>query len=93
MLTEDDFAPRTGDVVAPRSAAFDADKAFLFEGLAPRFATRAVRSCLIPMRDGVRLSTDLHIPVGAAWPLPVILSRTPYDKRTVAPALPAIFPE
>jgi hypothetical protein len=32
------------------------------------------------MRDGVRLSTDLYFPDGAAGPLPVIVVRTPYGK-------------
>ncbi len=44
------------------------------------------------MRDGVRLSTDFHVPVGAKLPLPVILTRTPYDKNRRVP-LHSIFPE
>jgi len=36
----------------------------------------------VPMRDGVRLSTDLYFPKGAAGRLPIIMIRTPYDKRT-----------
>lgn len=35
---------------------------------------------LIRMRDGVELSADLLIPVGKG-PFPVILERTPYDKK------------
>lgn len=35
---------------------------------------------MIPMRDGVRLATDLHMPTGAG-PWPVILERIPYGKR------------
>jgi uncharacterized protein len=38
-------------------------------------------SVWIPLRDGVRLSTDLYVPKGSAGRLPVILIRTPYDKR------------
>lgn len=37
---------------------------------------------MVPMRDGVRLATDIYLPEGnegAAWP--VLLERTPYDKR------------
>lgn len=83
-----DFAARPEDAVAPRSALYDETRPFLFEGLTPRFATRIVRSCFIPMRDGVRLSTDFHIPVGATLPLPVILSRTPYDKRRASGSTP-----
>jgi putative CocE/NonD family hydrolase len=38
---------------------------------------------MVAMRDGVRLSTDLHFPERARQSLPVILTRTPYDKRTL----------
>ena len=34
-------------------------------------------SVFVPMRDGVRLSTDLYFPEGAEGKLPVILVRTP----------------
>ncbi len=45
------------------------------------------RDVMVPLRDGVRLATDLYFP--PAWceggdPLPVILARTPYDKRNQA---------
>ncbi|MGI5816942.1 MAG: CocE/NonD family hydrolase [Armatimonadota bacterium] len=45
------------------------------------------RDVMIPLRDGVRLATDLYFPPGwneDAEPLPVILSRTPYDRRAQA---------
>jgi hypothetical protein len=38
---------------------------------------------MVAMRDGVRLSTDLYFPERARQSLPVILTRTPYDKRTL----------
>jgi uncharacterized protein len=38
-------------------------------------------SVWVPMRDGVRLSTDLYVPKGSSERLPVIMLRTPYDKR------------
>ncbi|WP_367717853.1 CocE/NonD family hydrolase [Nitratireductor sp. GISD-1A_MAKvit] len=42
------------------------------------------RDVMIPMRDGVRLATDIYRPAGdgeaAHDPLPVIFERTPYDK-------------
>ena len=38
-------------------------------------------SVWVPMRDGVRLSTDLYVPKGVSGRLPVIMIRTPYDKR------------
>ncbi len=36
---------------------------------------------MVPMRDGVRLATDIYLPSGATDPLPTLLERTPYDKR------------
>jgi putative CocE/NonD family hydrolase len=36
----------------------------------------------IPMRDGIRLSADIYFPPGSRTGLPVILTRTPYDKRS-----------
>lgn len=38
------------------------------------------RNVFIPMRDGVRLATDLYMPGGATARRPVILIRTPYGK-------------
>jgi putative CocE/NonD family hydrolase len=35
---------------------------------------------MVPMRDGVRLSTDLYFPEGASGNLPLVLIRTPYNK-------------
>ena len=91
-ITEDDF--RAG-AAAPseRSARFDVERPFLFDGQRPRYATKRVRSCFIPMRDGVRLSTDFHIPLGAPLPLPVVLVRTPYGTRSNPNALSAVLPE
>lgn len=34
---------------------------------------------MIPMRDGVKLATDVYLPPGTA-PFPVVLARTPYNK-------------
>lgn len=36
----------------------------------------------LPMRDGVRLATDVYLPEGKP-PFPVILIRTPYDKQAL----------
>ncbi|HEX6260891.1 MAG TPA: CocE/NonD family hydrolase, partial [Woeseiaceae bacterium] len=41
---------------------------------------RAQTDIMVPMRDGVRLSTDLYIPEGAQGKLPVVLWRSIYDK-------------
>ena len=40
------------------------------------------RSTMIPMRDGVRLATDIYRPKGLAGALPTILIRLPYNKAT-----------
>jgi len=41
------------------------------------------KNIMLPMRDGVRLATDVYHLDGEA-PAPVLLARTPYDKeRTV----------
>ncbi|PYV91484.1 MAG: acylase [Acidobacteria bacterium] len=47
----------------------------------PKYKVRLEPSHMVPMRDGVRLSTDLYFPEGASGRLPVILIRTPYNKN------------
>ena len=37
----------------------------------------------VPMRDGVRLATDVHLPAGPG-PFPVILERTPYGREELS---------
>jgi putative CocE/NonD family hydrolase len=42
----------------------------------------ALRDVMVPMRDGIRLATDVFFPEHAGHgPWPAILERTPYDKR------------
>jgi putative CocE/NonD family hydrolase len=41
------------------------------------------RKLLMPMRDGVGLSTDIFRPKGAAGPLPTIFIRTPYNMNVL----------
>src|SRR5688500_839519 len=36
---------------------------------------------MVPMRDGVRLATDIHVPAGDG-PWPTIIGRTPYGKNS-----------
>ena len=47
----------------------------------PEYEVRPDQSIMVPMRDGVTLSTDLYFPQGASDRLPTILVRTPYGKR------------
>jgi len=44
---------------------------------------------MVPMRDGVRLSTDVYLPRGQG-PFPVILTRLPYGKQEYYCYIPAI---
>ncbi len=46
-----------------------------------KYEVRVERAVMVPMRDGVRLSTDLYFPVGLEGKRPVILIRTPYNKK------------
>jgi predicted acyl esterase len=43
-------------------------------------------TAMVPMRDGVHLATDVRLPAGDG-PWPVVLARTPYDRRTVPIAM------
>jgi len=47
----------------------------------PKYGVKLIKSQMIPMRDGVRLSTDLYFPQNVEEKLPVILIRTPYNKK------------
>ena len=40
---------------------------------------RLEKNVMIPMRDGVRLATDIYLP-DAADKVPALINRTPYDK-------------
>lgn len=40
----------------------------------------AIADAMVPMRDGIRLATDIYLPQGRG-PFPVLLERTPYGKR------------
>ncbi|MEX2178310.1 MAG: CocE/NonD family hydrolase [Gemmatimonadaceae bacterium] len=43
-------------------------------------ATIVKRDVMVPMRDGIRLGTDVYLPNDDGTRYPVILERTPYDK-------------
>lgn len=38
---------------------------------------------MVPMRDGVRLATDIHLPAGPG-PFPVVMERTPYGRDDIS---------
>ena len=47
--------------------------------LAQRASERFTRQdVMIPMRDGIKLNTEIYVPKQATRPLPIVLSRTPY---------------
>src|SRR5436190_375131 len=48
---------------------------------APRYSVRAQINVRVPMRDGVKLATDLYFPEGASERLPAIMIRTPYNRK------------
>ncbi len=55
------------------------------EGYRPppaKYEVTLEKTVMVPMRDGVRLGTDLYRPTGLTGPLPVVLIRTPYGKDT-----------
>jgi uncharacterized protein len=47
----------------------------------PRYSVRVETNVRVPMRDSIRLATDLYIPEGAGDRLPAILIRTPYNRK------------
>ena len=60
-------------------------------GLAhPAHRVRSMLGVPVPMRDGVRLATDVYLPEGGGR-FPVILIRTPYNKNNEAEVADAIF--
>lgn len=47
---------------------------------APKTDVEVQKGVMVPMRDGVKLATDIYLPAGHKDRLPVILTRTPYSK-------------
>ncbi len=43
-------------------------------------AIKVEKSVMVAMRDGVKLATDVYLPADATGRLPVVLTRTPYNK-------------
>ncbi len=59
----------------------------------PDYGVAAQTGVMVPMRDGVRLATDIYFPTLAgkrlSEPIPTLLERTPYDKTLAAARLGA----
>ena len=67
-----------------------ADLTSIASGTPDRCAEGSLRSdIMVPMRDGVRLATDVYLP-DAAGPFPAILVRLPYGKTDPHCALPPV---
>jgi putative CocE/NonD family hydrolase len=74
-------------LTAPALPAFAQDYAkYTPEALARELATTTVsrQGVMIPMRDGVALSTDIYTPKNATGRLPTILWKTPYNEHKLA---------
>ena len=69
----------TGSPAAGGTVAWQAGARDLPEGI------RRERSVMVPMRDGVRLSTDLYFPAEASGPFSTIMIRSPYGKTREYP--------
>lgn len=62
-------------------------------GTPDRFsAVDVTYDAMVPMRDGVRLATDIYLPRGAKGPVPTVLVRMPYDKTGDHCAMPVTAP-
>jgi uncharacterized protein len=57
-----------------------------------RYEVDTTKNVMVPMRDGIRLATDIYRPKGVSDKLPVVLIRLPYNKDTYRGAtVPAQF--
>lgn len=74
-------------LAAPVSGAFAQDYSkYSPAALAKELATTTIsrQGVMIPMRDGVALSTDIYTPKNATGRLPTILWKTPYNEHKLA---------
>ena len=75
------IAVPTATVLAQRSAGLTAEQAAQRWQTEQELQSVAVveRKVMIPMRDGVRLATDIYRPKGATGKVPTVFVRTPYN--------------
>jgi hypothetical protein len=74
-------------LVSPVSNAIAQDYAkYSPDALAKELALTTVSrpGVMVPMRDGIALSTDIYTPKNATGPLPAILWKTPYNEHKLA---------
>lgn len=46
-------------------------------------------TAMVPMRDGVRLHTEVYVPVDVTTPMPILFRRTPYGIENARPGISA----
>ena len=63
------------------------------ERVGPADRSPLATEVMVPMRDGVRLATDVYLPGGDASPGPVVLTRLPYDKNGSYTFMPLVAEE
>lgn len=78
------IATALGLVALPAVATAQGAPAGPYPRPAGTHAVTIERSVMVPMRDGVRLATDIYHPTDFSGPLPTVLIRTPYNKSPSA---------
>src|SRR6476469_5326356 len=60
------------------------------------YQVAAVKTVMVPMRDGIKLATDIYFPAQGGAPVegkfPVVLERTPYNKDAGSTAASHLVP-
>ena len=51
----------------------------------PEYKVSVEKNLMIEMRDGLKLATDIYKPKGLSGPLPVVMTRLPYNKNNLTP--------
>ena len=80
-----------GSVAVLLPGALLAQDSTRFAPPAARYEFTVRKDVMVPMRDGVRLATDIYMPTGAGDRLPVILLRTVYNKNDYNGDAPKFF--
>lgn len=68
-------------------------RALLFVSVAMSAAAQitVLKDVMVPMRDGVKLATDIYLPAQSGARFPAILLRTPYNKDGRAGSMPSVL--
>src|SRR3954467_4262854 len=75
--------PRAGPPAAPRQGRAKGHRQLVNQRWEKERALESIavidRKVMVPMRDGLRMATDIYRPKSAAGPVPVVFVRTPYN--------------